>query len=884
MAQKTSAVVGVWAAALLVVPSFAGRGQGALEELVGQPADIAPSAYQFRADRPAEQNPPETAFLFTNGIGHSREGVLCGLLWEEPRAVRRIELVWPTGAANLPRPEDLAVSWFPQGNSSSWWSRREAHSDRRPGLLVAGKPEVSVNGRMFAYSVPATNPENAMDNLIVAVAPQAQRGAPYAVPDVRVFTTQSWKRMALDVEWGFEAGAAGKDFSGSVEAYNGVLGPVAPLNGEGGTRPSGRYAWRSAPAGHGRRGIAFEVLFLGASYNTPQWPQHGTLEGANRTIVTVRTQSGSFSFLPADLESGPILAPEFGFFVAPAGGQTDAARFQRDLATQGLKTIREQVRARQEQTWEGAMGALHPGETFPPYPKPEFEPPARIEVPEPRLVDAWRVGAWHLLRGCQKDAQGHYILKDFPYEALAHETGFIIRALDLQGLPEAAAQGLARWLDRDQGKPFRMDGQFCDTAGALSGVEWDWQHTGGPGLMEWHMAEHYLLTGDQEWLRQAAPRLAANADWMIRQRKNFLREVPGRERAWCYGLLPPHNIYDSTNWRLWYESNANYYFGLGCFAEVIAALDPEAGRKYRSEAQDYARCILAAADKSFVLSPVIRARDGAYRSFLPPAPYLRGPASRCTVASFGSLDHTPGLYADAVRGGVHLINLSHLLSPADPRAQGLVDVLEDRLLLEHHRLPMRTKDYLPSRDWFAGAGWYYQCGLERTPGVHLQWDDAPNFLRSFYNDYAVDIVPGPYTFDEHTTHGPSDKSFEEAVFLERLRNLLVMEEDGFLWLARATPRAWLAHGQRIAVTNAPTHFGPVAFEIVSAAGNGLLTATVRMPARPPPKAVLLRFRHPQGFPMKGLSVNGSPWTDYDDGQEYVRLHDLSGTVEVQARY
>src|SRR5208337_1336962 len=182
------------------------------------------------------------------------------------------------------------------------------------------------------------------------------------------------------------------------------------------------------------------------------------------------------------------------------------------------------------------------------------------------------------------------------------------------------------------------------------------------------------------------------------------------------------------------------------------------------------------------------------------------------------------------------------------------------------------------------AGWYYQCGIERTPNIHLQWDDVPNFLRSFYNDYAVDVVVGPYTFNEHTTRGPSDKSFEEAAFLERLRNLLVMEEDGSLWLARATPRAWLTHGKKIAVRDAPTHFGAVAFVIVSAVDDGSITARVEMPSRASPKTVLLRFRHPKETPIKSLSVNGEPWADYDPGQELVRLHDLSGAVKVHAVY
>ena len=86
-----------------------------------------------------------------------------------------------------------------------------------------------------------------------------------------------------------------------------------------------------------------------------------------------------------------------------------------------------------------------------------------------------------------------------------------------------------------------------------------------------------------------------------------------------------------------------------------------------------------------------------------------------------------------------------------------------------------------------------------------------------------------YIFNEHAVHGPPDKIFEEAAFLERFRNLLVMEDGQSLWLARATPRAWLEQGKKIAVKNAPTHFGPVAYEIVSDVDNGKIAATVNCP-------------------------------------------------------
>ena len=169
--------------------------------------------------------------------------------------------------------------------------------------------------------------------------------------------------------------------------------------------------------------------------------------------------------------------------------------------------------------------------------------------------------------------------------------------------------------------------------------------------------------------------------------------------------------------------------------------------------------------------------------------------------------------------------------------------------------------------------------------MHLAGDDIPVFLRSFLNCYAIDILPSDgYVFNEHAVHGPPDKIFEEAAFLERFRNLLVMEDGQGLWLARATPRAWLEQGRRSVVKNAPTHFGTVDYEIVSDVDNGKIAATVKMPSRNAAKEVLLRLRHPKAAPIKSVAVNGRPWTDFDAAKEVVRLHGVQGTVQVEASY
>jgi hypothetical protein len=275
-------------------------------------------------------------------------------------------------------------------------------------------------------------------------------------------------------------------------------------------------------------------------------------------------------------------------------------------------------------------------------------------------------------------------------------------------------------------------------------------------------------------------------------------------------------------------------------------------------------------------------RDGTYRSFIPFAPHVRGFATgawgwrRCQ-------GHVGAIYWDTVQSADPLVSPAGLLSPRDPRVQGHLDVLEDRLLLENSKIRERTGGIDAEKDWFSRASWQYQCGLERHANIHLAADDPPNAIRSTLNQYAVDIMPGPYTFREHTTGGPPDKIYEESCFLERLRGLLVFEDGGTLWLARATPRAWLEDGKRIAVTDLPTHLGPVSYEIVSRAGGGRIAATVRMPPRPGP--VILRLRHPRAAPLAGATVDGKEWTGIDREREAILLGPAPGAeVRVEARY
>jgi hypothetical protein len=127
----------ILATSLVSVMVNCGWGAGAETDpgnLVGQPADIAPSAYPFRADRKAEDNQPESWLALMRYANQPLNKtldvnapvirqVLCGLLWEEIRPVRQLELTWATAAQRQPAPEELVVTTLNnQGASSSWWN------------------------------------------------------------------------------------------------------------------------------------------------------------------------------------------------------------------------------------------------------------------------------------------------------------------------------------------------------------------------------------------------------------------------------------------------------------------------------------------------------------------------------------------------------------------------------------------------------------------------------------------------------------------------------------------------------------------------------------------------------------------------------------------
>ena len=790
-----------------------------LEALLGQPADIAASAYCYRADRSALENPPEGWVLLMQYAGlpydtsldtqhASITRVLCGLLWEEVRQLRTVELRWP---ANAPPPavEHITLHYFASDDvkAHTWWNH--------PRVAQAEAPLVSPDGLAIPMPFP----------WIPGVSSSVSRTPPTSRHS-RCPPCARWCRIA-GKKWSWRSSGdmtrrQRLSYDGHLEAYDGIISELRPLADDAATVMRDAHGWHSG-AGSGGRGVRGSLLYIGSSPWKKVGPFHAPPEDVARSIITVWTASGNFSFLASDLERGPILAPEYGFFVRASAGlrvadpeapfelpqdALSAREFTRALAAKGYQTIRQRTRAHAEQSWDGAMQAMFgekelaaipaPGVYTTywdrdksardqhglgslPIPLPDFEPAMKVEVPCEKLTAQWKLGTWHILRSAVRDAQGAWSFNDPPFGILAAETYMILRALDLQGAHKETRDGLRQWLrlplehrvtpgmgespwlgQHIWSPADRPLGNFSDGVGCLTfaegpvglGAHMDGVHCMGPGAIMFALIEHFCLTGDMAWLQSHAARMKANAEWILRQRRLLTQVIPGGQRLRSAGLQPAHVVTpDSECMHMqYYETEGYYWLAVKRMAQALSLIDAAGGAAMEAEAEAYRQDLLAAVERSITLTPVMQVLDGSYHSFIPFAPYVRGLAAgawgwgRCR-------GHQGATYWDTVQSSDPLIDPAHLLSTADPRVQGHLDVLEDRLLLSTGTAFWRKADFDVNTDWFGYGSWQYQCGLERHANIHLDADDAPSFLRTLLNQYAVDIMPDhEYRFHEHTTH------------------------------------------------------------------------------------------------------------------------------------
>lgn len=874
-----------------------------LEKIEGQPVDIAPWAYAWRADRTVQEK-PEACFIphrleridkvyrtayaalpmdQLKSIYYDMPDLLqqlppqpkyplqTGLLWTGGINDYQVELQWPAGMQQIPSPDAVEVRVYPTSFGWFGWTVD----------VILGNPVISEDKHTWTYK---SDPAAKMDSAYSAHVPAAtemvavfyDKGLQLLVPSIRVTGPDigTWKQMEVEIEWDFQAGMEKSSFDGWLEPSVAMLGPAVPLSENNGVKVRDGIRWTSwAKSDSARRGIAVPVFY--ASANRPGLDSR----------VTVWAKNDGFTFRVSDLEKGSILIPECGIFVTKAGSGQTARQFAAELEAKHLKSVRQMTDAHREAaSWKELLQEVRlwtcpEGTKLSPFPQVE-DPPMQVELPDADWTAAWRAASFQL--------RGKHM-----WGGLAFEVGRVAHEMDMIGLHAEADKVYDHFLKSPGVKP---DGDYSDGDGALEwatamrhdmGYSHDGTHA-STGRLLFAMAERYFLTGDKEWFQQKRERLQAAADWIIRQRTKYMKNVPNRKDLHTAGLMPPSMLGDyaipSCDWHWYYVDNALSLQGLQRFADALSEFDPKAGRKYCNEAGAFRKDLLKAVEREAALAPVRLGRDGAYHRFIPRMAYSRG----LTGPELGAPQFPD---CDRFMGALPLAEPYATLKAGDIRMRDTLDMMEEMgtsVVAVQEKEAARKAKGLPTEDT-----WFWNCYVilpkaSHNANIYLLQDDIPSFLRFWMNSYAS-VVGADGKLWEHWHLGNYDPcgapdNGTAGWFMENFRDLLVMEDGQDLWAARATPRVWLEQGKKISIKNAPAYFGPFAYEIISDVNNGKITATVQMPSRKPPRSVLLRLRHPKGTPIKSVTINGNPWSDFDPAKEIIRLHGMKGSVNVVSTY
>ncbi|MHB0997634.1 MAG: hypothetical protein ACYC27_00190 [Armatimonadota bacterium] len=872
-----------------------------ISKMVNRPVDIAPWTYEWRADREVQKT-PEAYFIprrldridkvyrtaydalppaelksifydlqdLLKHLPPKPDGKLqAGLLWTGGLVDYNVELHWNGDVKKIPSPEKIEVRVYPTSFGWFGWTVDK----------ILSNPVISEDKRTWTYKSDPTEKMDSSYNVRVPAATEMvavfTEDVKASVPDIHIAgpSTGTWKRMDVEIEWGFQPGKESKEFNGRLEPYVAMAGAIKPLADDNSTLITGKLKWQSSADNAVRRGIMVPILYA------------PDIRPGLDSRITIWSKTASFTFSIKDLDKGPILIPEHGIFITKAGSGQTARRFAKELEAKNLKSIRQMTREHREaSSWDELMQEVRlwtcpEGTTVPPFPKVK-DPAMKVELPDARWTDAWRAASFQL--------QGEHM-----WGGLAFEVGRVAHEMNMIGLNKEADKVYDHFL---KSPGVKSDGDFSDGTGSLEwattmrhdmGYSHDGTHA-STGRLLFAMSERYILTGDKEWFLKNKTRLQAAADWIIRQRTTYMGDIPNRKELFVRGLMPPSMLGDyaipSCDWHWYYVENALDLQGLQRFADALAVFDPVEGKRYNNDAKAYRDDLRRIVEKEAILAPVRLGRDGLYHSFIPRMAYARG----LTGPELGAPQFPD---TDKFMGALPLAEPFAVLDASDYRIVDTLDIMEDfgtsADAIREKEEARRLKG-LPTDDAWFWNPFVILPKASHNANIYLLQDDVPSFLRYWMNSYISMTGSDGKLWEHWHLGGYSECTAPDngtaGWFMENFRNMLVMEDKGSLWVAKATPRAWLEQGKKIAVSSAPTYFGTLAYEIVSDVDNGRITATVEIPNRNPMKSLIVRFRHPQSAPIKAVTVNGKPWKKFDQKKETIELKGVTGKAVVVASY
>lgn len=390
-----------------------------------------------------------------------------------------------------------------------------------------------------------------------------------------------------------------------------------------------------------------------------------------------------------------------------------------------------------------------------------------IELPDPRYQASFEANKAFLV--LLND--GHEITAG-PLTYHRHwfrDAAYLVNALDKSGYNDDVAK-LLRYFPLKQWK----NGYFCSQKG-----EWD-----SNGEAIWAIVDHYRLTGDKALLEELYPALKRAVLWIEKKRHDvsFSRLKPK-------GLLPagfsaehlgPNDYYYWDNfWSLCGVRDALYA------AEELGRYDDV--QMFESIYRAYSRDLEEAMNRDI---------EHSGKHVLPAAPGRR-PDS-------GMIGNIAAAYP------LQLFSLEHT-----QWLRNTVDFIRDHLFHEEGFYQQMIH---------SGVNSYLTMQMAHC--MVFMGDIGAYKLMEYMLKLATTTYCWPEAIHPRTLGGcmgDGHHGWAAAEWLLLMRNLVVHEREDVLELTRLLPAEWCKPGERVAILNAPTHFGVVSVAVEFLASGEVLT-------------------------------------------------------------
>ena len=505
---------------------------------------------------------------------------------------------------------------------------------------------------------------------------------------------------------------------------------------------------------------------------------------------------------------------------------------------------------------------------FEQYWKDAFAKVMTVDVPDRMLANVIRASQVHCLLAARNEDRGKYVapwIAAMCYGPFESEAQAVIRGMDMCGHSDFARRGLEFFINRYNNQGYLTSGYTLV----------------GTGENLWNIAEHYHRTGDREWLENVSPVVTRACQWIVRQRSKTRGQDSAGEKVLEHGLMPPGVTADWPRYAYRFYNDSQYCHGLESAAHALSSIGHPDAPMLMADAKAYREDLIRAYRWTQTRCPVVPLSNDTWVQNHPTMLGLFGDNEEMIPAAEAKRWDA---FLYSVEIGSHHLAANRILDPNSVEVAATMDYLEDQQFLREglHDYPedKNRKDVF-NLGGFAKAQPYYARNAE----VYALRDDVKPFVRSYFNTLSAMLSEETLSlWESFANHGVWNKTHETGWFLCQTAIMFTMDRGDDLWLAPFATNNWLKNGMTVAVRNAPTRFGKVAFRITSHVEQGRIEAIICQSWHNAPKEIVLRLRHPEGKPMIAVEVDGKPYSDFDAQREIVRLKPSAGEIRVVAKY